>query len=71
MIKQMLTASGSASQTAFDNYQLAVAKQLPDPLVPQQRVPDLGDIPQARRGDGAGLDRPHLPVDLVREVLST
>ena len=30
LIKQMLTANGSASQTAFNTYQLALANQIPD-----------------------------------------
>jgi len=30
LIKQMLTANGSASQTAFNTYQLALADQIPD-----------------------------------------
>jgi peptide/nickel transport system substrate-binding protein len=50
LIKQMLTASGSASQTAFDKYQVAVADQLPDLWFPNSAYqisaisPKLGGV---------------------------
>jgi peptide/nickel transport system substrate-binding protein len=50
MIKTLLTANGSASQTAFDQYQLTVAKQLPDLWFPNSAYqisaisPKLGGV---------------------------
>lgn len=50
MIKTLLTANGSASQTAFNQYQLAVAKQLPDLWFPNSAYqisaisPKLGGV---------------------------
>ena len=49
-IKQMLTANGSASQAAFDNYQILVADQLPDLWFPNSAYqisaisPKLGGV---------------------------
>ena len=50
MIKSMLTANGSASQTAFNKYQLALAKQLPELWFPNSAYqisaisPKLGGV---------------------------
>jgi peptide/nickel transport system substrate-binding protein len=50
LIKQMLTANGSASQTAFDNYQIALAQQIPDLWFPNEAYqisaisPKLGGV---------------------------
>jgi peptide/nickel transport system substrate-binding protein len=50
LIKQMLTATGAASQTAFDNYQVLVADQLPDLWFPNSAYqisaisPKLGGV---------------------------
>ena len=50
MIKTLLTANGSASKTAFNQYQLAVAKQLPDLWFPNSAYqisaisPKLGGV---------------------------
>ena len=70
LIAKATTESGAARPGGAPRLPAVPGQAAPRAVVPEQRLPDLGDLPETRRRYRPGLHRAHLPLVLVPQVLT-